>query len=76
MTPGFYIDHADWTKVLHYARARQSQQIETGKVKRTLNHEIGGMLIAKLDKDNDWVLQDPVILKQETYSTVLHHILS
>jgi len=66
MTPGFYIDHADWTKVLHYARARQAQKVEVGKIVRTLNHEIGGMMIAKLDKDGDWVLQHPVILKQET----------
>ena len=66
MTPGFYIDHADWTKVLHYARARAGQKIEVGKTTRVLNHEIGGMMIAKLDKDKDWVLQHPVILKQET----------
>jgi len=66
MTPGFYIEHADWTKILHYARARQNQQIKVGQIQKTLNHEIGGMLIAKLDKENDWVLQDPVILKQET----------
>ena len=66
MAPGFYIEHADWTKILHYARARQSQNVKTGSVTTALNHEIGGMLIAKLDKDGDWVLQDPVILKQET----------
>jgi len=66
MTPGFYIDHADWTKVLHYAKARQAQKVETDKIVKILNHEIGGMMIAKLDKDNDWVLQHPVILKQET----------
>jgi len=64
--PGFYIEHSDWTKILHYARARQSQEVEKGAIKTELNHEIGGMLIAKLDKDNDWILQDPVILKQET----------
>jgi len=66
MAPEFYIDHADWTKVLHYARARAGQKIEVGKITKVLNHEIGGMMIAKLDKDKDWVLQHPVILKQET----------
>ena len=65
MTPGFYIDHADWTKILNYAKARQGQKAKDDKTK-ILNHEIGGMLIAKLDKDEDWVLQDAVILKQET----------
>ena len=64
MTPGFYIEHNDWTKILNYARARQGQKVD--KTAGILNHEIGGMLIAKLDKDGDWVLQDPVILKQET----------
>ena len=66
MTPWFYIEHADWIKVLHYARTRASQKIQVGKTTRVLNHEIGGMMIAKLDKDGDWILQDPVILKQET----------
>ena len=28
--PGFFIDHSDWTKILHYARARQGQVIEKG----------------------------------------------
>ena len=64
--PGFYIEYNDWIKILHYARARQSQIVDTGTIKKELDHEIGGMLIAKLDKENDWILQDPVILKQET----------
>tara|TARA_Y100001963_G_scaffold18881_1_gene23844 strand:- start:261 stop:1172 length:912 start_codon:yes stop_codon:yes gene_type:complete len=54
--PGFFIEYNDWKTILYYAKARQS----------TEDHEIGGMLIAKLDKDGDWVLQDPVILKQTT----------
>jgi hypothetical protein len=58
----FYIDKSDWDKILNYARARQSQIEGT----RELNHEIGGMLLAKKDKDDDWILFDPVILKQET----------
>ena len=63
---GFYIEYNDWQKILYYAKARQSQVIDTGRSKKELDHEIGGMLIAKIDKEGDWILKDPVILKQET----------
>ncbi|MAH43578.1 hypothetical protein CL614_07735 [archaeon] len=62
MKSGFYISHDDWMKIQHYARARHSQVVD----KRELGHEIGGMMIAKLDKQNDWILSEPTIIKQIT----------
>ena len=55
MEQEFYIDQKDWTKIQQYA-----QQAYTSK-----KAEIGGMLVAIEDKDGDWELRDPVILKQQ-----------
>ena len=55
MEQEFYIDQKDWTKIQQYA-----QQAYTSK-----KAEIGGMLVAIEDKDGDWELKDPVILKQQ-----------
>ena len=49
----FYIKQKNWDKILGYAE----EAYETEK------SEIGGMLVAVEDKDGDWILEDPVILK-------------
>ncbi len=54
----FYITQKNWDKILGYAE----EAYETEK------SEIGGMSVMVEDKDGDWVLQDPVILKQEISS--------
>ena len=50
-----YIDKKDWDKIINYARCA-SQKWST---------EIGGMAVTLQDKDGDWKIQDPVIMKQE-----------
>ena len=52
----FYIQKRDWDKIINYARAREAE----------CGDEIGGMAIAKMDKDGDWQIGNPVILKQTT----------
>ena len=52
----FWISNKDWDKIINYARAREEE----------CGDEIGGMAIAKQDKDGDWILSEPTILKQET----------
>ena len=54
----FYITQKNWDKILGYAE----DAYETEK------SEIGGMSVMVEDKDGDWTLQDPVILKQEISS--------
>ena len=51
----FYITQKNWDKILGYAE----EAYDTEK------SEIGGMSVMVEDKDGDWTLQDPVILKQE-----------
>ena len=51
----FYITQKNWDKILGYAE----EAYETEK------SEIGGMSVMVEDKDGDWTLEDPVILKQE-----------
>ena len=55
----FYIKQKNWDKILGYAE----EAYETEK------SEIGGMSVMVEDKDGDWTLQDPVILKQEISSS-------
>ena len=62
MKSGFYISNDDWMKIQHYAKARHSQVVD----KKQLGHEVGGMMIAQLDKDGDWILSNPAIVKQVT----------
>ena len=52
----FYIKHKDWNTVINYAKA---------SVKVHQNAEVGGMMVMQKDKDGDYILKDPVILKQE-----------
>ena len=54
----FYITQKSWDKILGYAE----EAYDTEK------SEIGGMSVMVEDKDGDWELQDPVILKQEISS--------
>ena len=62
MKSEFYISNDDWMKIQHYAKARHGQIVN----KRQLGHEIGGMMIAQLDKSGDWILSNPAIIKQVT----------
>jgi len=55
MNQDFYISEKDWNKIQNYAQAAYNSS----------KSEIGGMLVAIEDKDGDWELKDPVILKQE-----------
>ena len=54
----FYVTQKNWDKILGYAE----EAYETEK------SEIGGMSVMVEDKDGDWELQSPVILKQEISS--------
>ena len=51
----FFVSEKNWNKILGYAE----EAYETEK------SEIGGMSVMVKDKDDDWELQDPVILQQE-----------
>jgi hypothetical protein len=50
-----YIDKKDWDKIINYARCSSDKW----------GTEIGGMAVTLQDKDGDWKIQEPVILKQE-----------
>ena len=50
----FKISQPDFDKIINYAQTAYSQ----------FATEIGGMCIAKKDKDNDWIISNPVIVKQ------------
>ena len=57
---GYYISQKDYDKIINYAKAAYD----------TMNSEIGGMSVCYKDKDGDWIVTDPVIIKQEvTMST-------
>ena len=56
----FYMSQKDWNKVINYAKA----SVEVNK-----DSEIGGMMVMLKDKDGDYVLKDPVILKQQVTGT-------
>lgn len=55
MNQSFYTSEANWQKLHDYAQVAYDKH----------KSEIGGMLVAVEDEDGDWILQDPVILKQE-----------
>tara|TARA_R110002020_G_scaffold443766_2_gene655066 strand:- start:3589 stop:4596 length:1008 start_codon:yes stop_codon:yes gene_type:complete len=52
----FYIQKKDWDRIINYARAREQE----------CGDEIGGMAVIVKDKDDDYLIKQPVILKQET----------
>ena len=54
----FYITQKNWDKILGYAE----------EAYKTEKSEIGGMSVMVEDKDGDWILEQPVILKQEISS--------
>lgn len=54
MNQSFFTSEANWTKLHDYAQAAYDEH----------KSEIGGMLVAVEDTDGDWILEDPVILKQ------------
>ena len=58
----FYIEKKDWNKVISYAQAAWDEH----------RSEIGGMMVVVQDKDDDWQIQDPVILKQRISSGNTH----
>ena len=51
----FYISQEDWNKVIGYAESAYHQ----------FKSEIGGQLVLIEDEDGDFILKEPVILKQE-----------
>tara|TARA_R100001594_G_C4040331_1_gene263055 strand:+ start:520 stop:1500 length:981 start_codon:yes stop_codon:yes gene_type:complete len=55
METGYYISQKDYDKIINYAEAAYE----------SMKAEIGGMAICYQDKDGDWVVTDPVILKQK-----------
>ena len=52
---GYYISQKDYDKIINYAKAAYD----------TMKSEIGGMSICYKDKNDDWIVTDPVIIKQE-----------
>ena len=51
----FYISRDDWNKVIAYAESSYHQ----------MKAEIGGQMVVVEDGDGDFIIKDPVILKQE-----------
>ena len=51
----FYISKEDWNKVIAYAESSYHQ----------MKAEIGGQMVVVEDEDGDFIIKDPVILKQE-----------
>ena len=54
-----YIHKDNWDKIINYAKAAY----------KTEKCEIGGMSVVIKDPDDDWIIENPVILKQEIGST-------
>ena len=52
----FYISNEDWDKIIYYAKGRVEMN----------GDEVGGMAVMVQDKEGDYIIQDPVILTQET----------
>ena len=50
-----FIDKKDWIKIIDYARCSSDKW----------GTEIGGMAVTIQDKDGNWTIKDPVIMKQE-----------
>ena len=55
MDTGYYISKKDYDKIINYATAAYE----------SMKAEIGGMSICYQDEDGDWIVTDPVILKQK-----------
>ena len=50
-----YINKKDWDKIINYARCASDKW----------GTEIGGMAVTIQDKDGDWQIKDPQVIKQE-----------
>ena len=50
-----HISKANWDKIINYAKGAYKE----------FGAEIGGMSVCYKDKDDNWVVTDPIILKQE-----------
>ena len=55
MDTGYYISKKDYDTIINYAKAAYE----------SMKAEIGGMSICYQDEDGDWIVTDPVILKQK-----------
>ena len=55
MDTGYYISKKDYNTIINYATAAYE----------SMKAEIGGMSICYQDEDGDWIVTDPVILKQK-----------
>ena len=55
MDTGYYISKKDYDKIINYATAAYE----------SMKAEIGGMSICYQDEEGDWIVTDPVILKQK-----------
>ena len=60
----FYISERDWNKMQNYAKWAHKEH----------ESEISGMLLAQLDKDNNYRLFKPVILNKKLVDIILHQI--
>lgn len=50
-----YISKGNWNKIINFAKASYQE----------FKAEIGGMAVVYKDEEDDWVVTDPIILKQE-----------
>ena len=55
-----FITKKDWDKIINYARCSSDKW----------GTEIGGMAVVLQDKDDDWKIQDPMIIKQEVSASL------
>ena len=55
MKTGYYISQKDYDKIINYAQAAYDMS----------KCEIGGMSVCYMDDEDDWIVADPVILKQK-----------
>jgi hypothetical protein len=62
MNVEFTIQDKAWNKVMNYARAAYEE----------FKSEIGGMMVVIEDKNGDWELKDPVIMKQRISASNTH----
>ncbi len=62
MDNDFYISKSNWNKIINYAGIAYDE----------FKAEIGGMSVVVEDKEGDWEIKDPVILKQVITATNTH----
>ena len=57
-----FIEDDAWNKIISYARTCYEM----------LHTEIGGMAVVRKNKENNWIISDPAILKQEATASICH----